>query len=60
MKTRGKVQINFEVTPAEREQIRQNAAWMELPVATYIRRAALGQAADVVSARRRVRRAKAA
>lgn len=56
-RTQGKLLINFEVTLAEREQIRENAAWMGLPVATFIRRAAMGETLDLQSARRRVREA---
>lgn len=54
-KTQGKFIVNFEVTEQERDQIRENAAWMHLPVATFVRQAALGGTLDRESARRRIR-----
>lgn len=54
-RTNGKVLINFEVTPEQRDRIRENAAWMGLPVAAFVRRASLGESMDLGSARRRLR-----
>ena len=54
-RTNGKVLINFEVTPEQRDRIRENAAWLGLPVATFVRRAALGESMDLGDARRRLR-----
>lgn len=41
-KTAGKLQLVQEVTRAEKKQIEENAAWFGMPVAAYVRYAALG------------------
>jgi hypothetical protein len=41
-KTQGKVLMNFEVTPEQRDQIRENAAWFGMKTAEFMRYATLG------------------
>lgn len=59
--TRGKVIVNFEVTPEEREQIQENAAWFQISVSEFLRHAALGGTLDIAHHKQRehVRRGRA-
>lgn len=52
-KGRGKVIVNFEVTPEEREQVQENAAWFQMTMSEFLRHAALGGTLDIAHHKQR-------
>lgn len=57
-RTSGKVLITVEVTPEEREQIKENAAWMQMSMAAFLRKAGMGETIDLPTVRERIRNAR--
>lgn len=56
--SRGKLILNFEVTPEQKHQIEENAAWFGLTLAAYLRHAALGGTVERPTMRERNARMK--
>jgi hypothetical protein len=47
MKSPGKIIVNFEATPEQRAQIKENAAWFGLSQAEFLRQVATGEFLDM-------------
>lgn len=58
--TRGKVIVNFEVTPEQKLQIEENALWFGLNLSEFLRHAALGGTVERPTLRERNARMKGA